>query len=213
MKITIVFMRGMVVVSCVVLICLLAAPTFGFGVAEPVTGFFSYVFGLFSYADESPQVTDAFLNQYKFVPEDYMMITAHVVDDYGVEEVRVEIEHDAGVDVVNLILVTGNEKEGTYQGQWVVHDCSAREYDARIIAVDSSGQEGYKVLVWEDPLVCNPGHQAEDVCPGVFGGNATGAGDKNYTFPSDVRINGDLDMTSKKITNVALPTGNSDAVT
>ncbi|RLG13624.1 MAG: hypothetical protein DRN71_04430, partial [Candidatus Nanohalarchaeota archaeon] len=41
----------------------------------------------------------------------------------------------------------------------------------------------------------------------------TGAGDKNYTFPSDVRINGDLDMTSKKITNVALPTGNSDAVT
>jgi|GEM_PF-2868827 len=203
-------MRGRVVVSCVVLICLLAVPAFAFDMTAPVTGFFSYVSGLFTYADDAPQVTDAFLNQYKFVPGDHMMITAHVKDDYGIDAVRAEIEHDAGVDVVNLVLVTGNEEEGTYLGQWVVHDCSAREYDARIIAVDSSGQEGYNVLVWEDPLVCNPGHQAEDVCPGVFGGNATGAGLKDYTFPSDVQIKGELDMSSNKIMNVALPTGNSD---
>lgn len=187
-------MRVKVVVSCVVLLCFLAAPAFSIGVAEPVTGFFSYVFGLFSYADDAPEITDAFLNQYKFVPGDYMLVTARVVDDQGVEEVKAEIEHDAGVDVVNMVLVTGDKKEGTYQGQWVVHDCSARSYDARIVAVDSSGQESYKVLVWEDPLVCNPGHRAEDVCPGEFGGNATGAGLKDYSFPSDLDVTNDLNV-------------------
>ena len=187
-------MRDRILVSCVVLLCFLAAPAFSIGVAEPVTGFFSYVFGLFSYADDAPEITDAFLNQYKFVPGDYMMVTARVVDDQGVEEVKAEIEHDAGVDVVNLILVTGDKKEGTYQGQWVVHDCSARSYDAKIVAVDSSGQESYKVLVWEDPLVCNPGHRAEDVCPGEFGGNATGAGLKDYSFPGDLDVTNDLNV-------------------
>ena len=123
------------------------------------------VFSVFGVAGTSPVITTAYLDKQKYMPGEQMTVTAAVE---GAESVRAYIENDAGVDEVDMILITGNKEKGTWQCVWVLHDTVGdKEYKTRVAAISSGGLEVEKVLIWFDP---NPGHSADEVGSGTMTG-------------------------------------------
>ncbi len=164
--------------------------------------------GLFC-PDEPPAVADVFLNKQKFMVGDHMLVTAAVEDDQGVAGVKAEIEFEEGVDVIDLVLVSGDSRDGVWQGSWTVHDTlNVREYYTKIIAVDLGGQTGEGVLFWVDPTCSDPGHCASEI------GGASDADrlfqEGEYVFPGSLDVGGNLDVTNiylKKAANLLLSGG------
>ena len=79
-------------------------------------------FSVLSFEDNPPIITNAFLDKIKYFKGDQMMVTVVVEDDFGVKEVKADIEFEDGVDTIDLVHTTGTEKKGTWQGTWIVHD-------------------------------------------------------------------------------------------
>ena len=123
------------------------------------------VFSVFGVTGTSPVIVTAYLDKQKYMPGEQMTVTAAVE---GAESVRAYIENDAGVDEVDMILITGNKEKGTWQCVWVLHDTVGdKEYKTRVAAISSGGLEVEKVLIWFDP---NPGHSADEIGSGTMTG-------------------------------------------
>ncbi|MEM7814241.1 MAG: hypothetical protein QXK48_01515, partial [Candidatus Aenigmatarchaeota archaeon] len=101
----------------------------------------------------SPEILEAKIEPIKVEPSDYMIITATVKDKYGIESVKADM---AGIELISLTLISGNEKEGNYQANWFVHDVEVgKTYNATIIARNVKGKESFLVLQFhDDPVFC-----------------------------------------------------------
>ncbi|MEO0202980.1 MAG: DUF2341 domain-containing protein [candidate division WOR-3 bacterium] len=101
----------------------------------------------------SPEILEAKIEPIKVEPSDWMIITAKVKDKYGIESVKADM---AGIEIVELKLISGNENEGIYQASWFVHSVEVgKTYNATIIARNVKGKESFFVLqFYDDPVFC-----------------------------------------------------------
>lgn len=136
-----------------------------------------------------PVITNAFLDKTKYVIGDQMTITASVEDSKGIKEVKAEIDNEKGTDTVKLNLIGGDDKKGTYQASWTVHDVTGKKiYKTKVIATDSKEQSAEFVLYWIDPIP-NPGHKASSV-GGDTDAERTFGSAGTFTFPGQIKIQG-----------------------
>ncbi len=148
--------------------------------------------GLFCW-DDPPVVVQAFLNKGKFVLGEQMIVTAAVEDGHGVDKVTADIEFEDGTDTINLILIAGDNRKGTWRGTWKVHGTLCeKKYHTTVTAVDSKRQTDKEVLTWVDPQCTDPGHCASQVGGGVE--EARRFQDGVYTFPGDLAVGNNLDV-------------------
>lgn len=68
----------------------------------------------------------------------------------GVEKVSAQIPFEGSYDEIVLRLVSGNERQGVWEGQWVAHNTLAKEYKTKIIAVDRDGKVVETEASWWD---------------------------------------------------------------
>ncbi len=99
-------------------------------------------------AKDAPLIHHASVQPTKVHPGDTMTITAEVFDPSGIESVTADM---GGIEVVSLSLIEGSIYDGTWQGQWLVHDTRARDYVTTIVATDSLGKSSATDIVWRDP--------------------------------------------------------------
>ncbi|MEM5805012.1 MAG: DUF2341 domain-containing protein [Candidatus Aenigmatarchaeota archaeon] len=101
----------------------------------------------------SPEILEAKIEPIKVEPSDYMIITAKIKDKYGIENVKANM---AGIELINLTLISGDNKEGIYQASWFVHSVEiGKTYNATIIAKNVKGKESFFVLQFhDDPVFC-----------------------------------------------------------
>ncbi|MEM4589606.1 MAG: DUF2341 domain-containing protein, partial [Thermoplasmata archaeon] len=100
-----------------------------------------------------PEILEAKIEPIKVEPSDWMIISAKVKDKYGIESVKADM---AGIELINLTLISGNEKEGIYRASWFVHSVEVgKTYNATIIARNVKGKESFFVLQFQDdPVFC-----------------------------------------------------------
>ena len=138
-------------------------------------------------ASDSPVITNAFLDKTKYVSGDQMLITASVEDNEEIKEVKAEIENENGIDTVKLNLIGGDDKKGTWQTTWRVHDVTGKKvYKTKVIAINSKERTSEIALNWIDPAP-NPGHLASEV-GGTTNAERTFNSADLYTFKGDIRI-------------------------
>ncbi len=153
-------------------------------------------------ASDSPVITNAFLDKTKYVIGDQMLITASVEDNNRVKEVKAEIENEKGIDTIKLNLIGGDDKKGTYQAVWTVHDVTGKKvYKTKVLAIDSKEQSSESVLYWIDPAP-NPGHTASTV-GGTTDGERTFDSAGLYTFQGQVKIQGGTPAANEVLTSDA----------
>ncbi|MFA6896999.1 MAG: DUF2341 domain-containing protein [Patescibacteria group bacterium] len=68
----------------------------------------------------------------------------------GVEKVSAQIPFEGSYDEIALRLVSGNERQGVWEGQWVAHNTLAKEYKTKIIAADRDGKVVETEASWWD---------------------------------------------------------------
>ncbi len=184
-------------------------------IVAPVNATPAALSNVLSLVDSSPEITTAYLDKAKYQPGDQMLITAQITDDWGIKKIEAQVENEKGWDTVNLILLTGNNRKGTWQGAWKLHDTvGVKEYKTKIIATDLSGQTAEKTLLWVDPVQSHP---PEQIRPGTFQSGS-------YKFPDGLGIGVDAAASDKlKVVktstggnainaNCAAGTGSCDAV-
>ena len=110
-----------------------------FALALPITG---------QSAEDSPLIHHASVQPAKVRPGDTMTVTAEVSDSSGIESVTADM---GGIETVSLSLIEGSIYDGTWQGQWLVHDTTARDYVTTIVATNSLGKSATRDVLWRDP--------------------------------------------------------------
>jgi len=88
-------------------------------------------------AKDSPLIHHASVQPTKVFPGDTMTVTAEVSDPSGISSVTADM---GGIDTIPLSLVEGTIYHGTWQGQWLVHDTTVRDYVTTIVATNSLGK-------------------------------------------------------------------------
>jgi hypothetical protein len=99
-------------------------------------------------AGNAPLIHHASVQPTKVYPGDTMTVTAEVSDPSGIESVTADM---GGIETISLNLVEGSVYHGTWQGQWLVHDTTARDYVTTIVATNSRGKSSATDIVWRDP--------------------------------------------------------------
>ena len=110
-----------------------------FALALPITG---------QSAEDSPLIHHASVQPAKVRPGDTMTVTAEVSDSSGIESVTADM---GGIETVSLSLIEGSIYDGTWQGQWLVHNTTARDYVTTIVATNSLGKSATRDVLWRDP--------------------------------------------------------------
>jgi hypothetical protein len=99
-------------------------------------------------AEDSPLIHQASVQPTKVLPGDTMTVTADVSDPSGIESVTADM---GGIETITLSLIEGSVEHGTWQGEWLVHDTTARDYVTTIAATNSLGKSSATDVVWSDP--------------------------------------------------------------
>ncbi len=99
-------------------------------------------------AGDSPLIHHASVQPTKVHPGDTMTVTAEVSDPSGIESVTADM---GGIEIISLSLTAGSIYDGTWQGQWLVHDTTARDYVTTIVATNSLGKSSASDVLWSDP--------------------------------------------------------------
>jgi hypothetical protein len=76
-------------------------------------------------AGGSPVIHHASVHSTKAYPGDTMTITANVYDSSGIQSVTADM---GGIEIISLSLIAGSIYDRTWQGQWLAHDTTARDY-------------------------------------------------------------------------------------
>ena len=101
--------------------------------------------------DDMPKIINSFLQPTKVVPGDVMLITSEVKDNYGIEEVYVEMPYDNSIDIIKLKLVSGTIYNGIWENNWTVHDTKVKEYTSTFTATNILGKKSSSTVIWSDP--------------------------------------------------------------
>jgi len=98
-----------------------------------------------------PKIVNAYVDPIKVQPGDVMTITVEAEDDSGIKEVIAEMTYEGGSDLVNLELVEGTVNNGTWQGEWIVHDTLVKDYTTIITAINVNDVSSKSIIEWRDP--------------------------------------------------------------
>ena len=98
-------------------------------------------------AGNAPLIHHASVQPTKVHPGDTMTVTAEVSNPSGIESVTADM---GGIETISLSLVAGSIEHGTWQGQWLVHDTTTRDYVTTIVATNSLGKSSATDIVWSD---------------------------------------------------------------
>jgi len=98
-----------------------------------------------------PKIVNAYVNPIKVQPGDVMTITVEAEDDSGIKEVIAEMPYEGGSDLVNLELVNGTVNNGTWQGEWIVHDTLVKDYTTIITVINLNDVSSKSIIEWRDP--------------------------------------------------------------
>ena len=128
-----------------------------------------------------PLIVSSFVNPSVVKVGDNLTINAQVSSTVGVASVSANI---AGIDTLPLLLVSGDNKDGTYQVVWKVHGTTTKPYEVLITASDTAGGSTQTSIGFFDPYTCLGGGDhagadwdpATDCASGLFAGNHTGIG-------------------------------------
>lgn len=154
-----------------------------------ITGFLSNP-DLIRESSPSPIILNASVYPEKIKDGEVLLITALVEE---AENVTANIKHEKGSDLVDLVLVEGDNKKGTYQGAWVAHDLKNQEwYNIAITATNQLGSS-FAALQFQDPTVSHP---ASEITAGTFD-----SGD--FVFPNNLQINENLTVDNIYLTNAS----------
>lgn len=99
-------------------------------------------------AGDAPLIHQASVQPTKVYPGDTMTVTAEVSDSSGIESVTADM---GGIETISLSLIEGTIEHGTWQGQWLVHHTTARDYVTTIVATNYRGKSSATGIVWRDP--------------------------------------------------------------
>lgn len=101
--------------------------------------------------DKYPKFTNAVIDPLDVKVGDAQKMIVKLEDSSGIDWVKAEIEHDAGIDKINLKLT---EEKNTYFGIWEVHSTHSKTYYTTFIAQNKEGKQNSITLAWSDP--CSP---------------------------------------------------------
>jgi hypothetical protein len=101
----------------------------------------------------SPEIISAKVEPIKVEPSDWMEITVEARDKYGITSVKADM---AGIETIELKLVSGNKFEGTWKATWFVHSVEVgKSYTAKIIVENEKGKVSTAdVEFHDDPVFC-----------------------------------------------------------
>jgi hypothetical protein len=103
---------------------------------------------------QQPCISDAFVVPEKVTIGSFMDISVTVKDNSGIASVQAKNYHEKGYDIVNLQLFSGTIYDGVWEGTWVVHDTTIKEYTTVVTAFSRSG---YLPLLIFPGLIQQPG--------------------------------------------------------
>ncbi len=96
----------------------------------------------------APKIKSASVEPSKVRPGDTMIITAEIEDNYGISSVIADI---GGIETIELELINGSLYQGTWQGDWLVHNTEQRDYITTITATNIKGLSSSVEVEWSDP--------------------------------------------------------------
>lgn len=108
---------------------------------------FATAFSILAESPTPPQIIYADVDPDKVVPGDNMLVEVHVIDDYGVESVLANM---ADLETIELRLVSGDDKDGIWQGVWHVFGTQEGLYTTYITATNIEGGFVVGQIEWTD---------------------------------------------------------------
>jgi hypothetical protein len=99
---------------------------------------------------DEPQILSISANPGKVKIGDILFITAEIKDRNGVEKVSAIMPHDNGSDEIQLSLISGGNKSGTWQGEWKCYDTINKEYVTTVTAINILGESVIGEVSWWD---------------------------------------------------------------
>ncbi|MGF3554940.1 MAG: DUF2341 domain-containing protein, partial [Thermoplasmatota archaeon] len=99
----------------------------------------------------APIIIKSSVNPTKVKPGDVLTVSVSVADFFGVKNVKAHFFHEKGFDIVNLSLVSGTVFHGIWEGKWIVHDTTIKEYWTTVFVFSKAGSFSYINLSWFDP--------------------------------------------------------------
>lgn len=136
----------------------------------------------------TPDIVKASVYPEKIRVGEVQLTTLEVKDNFGVKSVIAEIETEKGFDTVELTLIAGSKRAGTYEARWVCHDTITKEYTTKVTVTNIFGKTAVAELKWFDPTQSHPAIEVE------AGSFQLG----NYIFPDTLSV-GALTVTGKTI--------------
>ena len=73
-----------------------------------------------------------------------------IESDNPIKKVTAQIPFEGSSDEISLSLISGDDKNGTWEGKWVCHNTLTKEYTTKITAIDSKGNTKEIEEAWWD---------------------------------------------------------------
>jgi hypothetical protein len=132
--------------------------------ALSLNGLFSWVPSLGPAEAAAPTIISALASPEKVVPGQQLEILVAFEDSHGIESANAVFHHDAGSDTVDMVLISGTRRKGTYLASWKVHNTKGPEwYTTDVKLTNSVGKSATATVRWQDPTV---GHDLDELDPG-----------------------------------------------
>jgi len=101
--------------------------------------------------EDKPVISNFSISPQKPVSGNMVTIEVDIQDEKGIKKVMAEIFHEAGSDKTEMSLISGDINNGRWQGKWVAHDITVKEYDIIILAYSNSGLSASETFKYLDP--------------------------------------------------------------
>ena len=109
------------------------------------------------FSASKPKITNTQANPIKIYPGQDLQIIVSFEDDYGIEEAVAYFPYEGGYDKVEVMLIVGNKKQGTYSATWVVHDTENQKwYQTKVVLTNRYGAKAIAYVDWQDPTQSHP---------------------------------------------------------
>lgn len=109
-----------------------------------------FLFKVAQAATTGPRFVSGKLEPENVLPGMTQIMEIKLTDSSGIVSVQADIQHDQGWDKVDLKLTEGNEFEGTWTGEWLVHSTHDTFYKTIFTATNKEGQKDILTLAWKD---------------------------------------------------------------
>jgi competence protein ComGC len=99
--------------------------------------------------DEKPNISMMSIVPNKVLPGDIMHVKAYVKASNGVAKLTVNL---GGIEILELHRIDGDKYQGSWEGEWLVHDTKQQYYAADFLVIDEKGFETKGNVSWSDPV-------------------------------------------------------------